>query len=83
MEVIFITLVVLATFTLIYRKIGALMSTVQDLQTDVQAIEDGVKALAVLISDLRAAGPGPVTQAQLDALDVEAKAIVTAINAAK
>lgn len=83
MDVISIDHFIDCTFKPLYRKLGYIMSTVTDLQTDVQAVEDGVKALAVIIADLRANGAGPVSQAQLDALDTQAKAIVAAIAAGK
>lgn len=64
-------------------SIRSFMSTVQDLQTDLQAVADGVAALAVEIAALKAAGAGAVSQEQLDALDAQAKAIVAATAAAK
>lgn len=59
------------------------MATLQDLQTDVQSVEDGVAELAREIADLKASGPTIVTQEQLDALDQKAKDILAAIQAAK
>jgi hypothetical protein len=61
----------------------------QDLQTDLDAIKAGVAtvlaaqtAQAATIADLKAqlAAGTPVSQAQLDALDAEAKAIVTSLT---
>ncbi len=46
------------------------MATLTDLQADLQAIKDGLAGLVVAPL---------VTQAQLDALDAEAKAIVASL----
>lgn len=65
------------------------MSAEQDLQNDLDAIQTGVAAVltaqtaqAKTIADLKAqlAAGTPVSQAQLDALDVEAKAIVATLT---
>lgn len=58
------------------------MATEQDLEFSLQAIADGVAALAKEIADLKVVGPGLVTQAQLDALDAKAQEIVAATKAA-
>ena len=68
-----------------------LMATEQELQADLDAIKEGVAAVAAKlaaqaqqIADLQAqilAGT-PVTQEQLDGLKSEADAIVTALQAA-
>lgn len=63
------------------KKAEQIMSTELDLETDVQAIADAVTALAAEIAALKAAGSGAVTQEQLDALDVRAKAIAAAAQA--
>ena len=65
------------------------MSAEADLQTDLDAIQAGVArslaaqtAQAATIADLRAqlAAGTPVSQAQLDSLDAEAKAIVATLT---
>lgn len=59
------------------------MASEQDLELHMQAISDGVAELAKEIADLKAAGVGAVTQAQLDALDATAQKIASDIQAAK
>lgn len=87
MILVFVVLGAVAVFGLfdINGKVDDLMATLQDVQTDLQAITDGVATLATEIADLKAkvAAGSPVTQADLDALDVKAKAIVDAETAAK
>lgn len=63
-------------------KVRVIMATVTDLINDVDLVEFGVADLAKEIADLKANG-GLVTQAQLDALDAKAQAILQAIEAAK
>jgi hypothetical protein len=73
----------------LHRKVDQLMSAESDLQTDLDAIRAAVvlvlaqqTAQASTIADLKAqlAAGTPVSQAQLDALDTEAKAIVAALT---
>ncbi len=78
-----ILLAVIATYTLTSLKIGKLMSTFNDLVTDIQAVSDGVAALAKEIANLKAAGPGAVTQAQLDSIDATVKSLADATKAAQ
>lgn len=80
-----ITFLIIALIITSYNtiKIRSFMATLQDLQADLQAALDGVAALAGEIAALKAAGAAAVTQDQLDALDVTAKSIVSAIDAAK
>ena len=59
------------------------MATLQDMKDSLAAIATGVTALGVSIKDLKAqvaAGGGPVSQADLDALAVQAADIVADIN---
>ncbi len=56
-----------------------IMANEQDLQDDLDAIKTGVAGLLQQIAALVAAGPGVVTQAQLDALEAEAKGITAAM----
>jgi hypothetical protein len=65
-----------ALLTALSLKVNTIMATEQNLQDDMDAIKAGVAALAAEIAALKAAGAGAVTQAQLDALDAEAKTIV-------
>jgi hypothetical protein len=70
-------------------KEGTILMNESDLQADLDAIKAGVaatltaqQAQAATIADLKAqlANGTPVTQAQLDALDAEAKAIVVSLT---
>jgi hypothetical protein len=63
------------------KKVKQIMATVTDLSNDIQAITDAVAVLAKEIASLKVSG-GPVTQEQLDALDVSAKAALAAAQAA-
>jgi hypothetical protein len=68
-----------AKLDLLLTKVGSLMVQESDLQADLDAIKTGVTALLAQVAALVAAGPGPVTQAQLDSLDAEAKGITAAM----
>jgi len=65
------------------------MASEQDLQNDLNAIQAGVNQIAIQVTQMAASiaalqaagGVSVMTQPQLDALDVEAKAIVTALSA--
>lgn len=74
---------------LLLQKVEALMVDENTLQTDLDAIKAGVAtvlaALAAQATTITAlqtqlAAGTPVSQAQLDALDVEAKAIVASLT---
>lgn len=52
------------------------MTTENDLQADLDAIKALVQKQADAIATLSAAAPNVMTQAELDALDAEAKAIL-------
>jgi hypothetical protein len=73
----------------VLTKEGTILMNESDLQTDLDAIKAGVAATltqvtaqAATIASLTAqlAAGTPVTQAQLDALDAEAKAIVASLT---
>jgi peptidoglycan hydrolase CwlO-like protein len=73
----------------LHRKVDRLMSVESDLQTDLDTIKAGVASLltaatanAQTIADLKAqlAAGTPVSQAQLDALEAEAKGIVATLT---
>jgi hypothetical protein len=75
--------------TRLFSALETIMASEQDLQNDLDAIKAGVDAAVAaaanqskVIADLTAqlAAGSPVTQAQLDALDTEAKGIVTALT---
>ena len=55
-----------------------LIMEMKSLQDDLDAIKGRVQKQADAIAALSAAAPGVMTQAQLDALDAEAKAILGA-----
>jgi ankyrin repeat protein len=80
---------ILAQLATIVAKENLIMSTEQDLQDDLDTIKSGVAGLltaatanAATIADLKAqlAAGTPVSQAQLDALDMQAKAIVATLT---
>jgi septal ring factor EnvC (AmiA/AmiB activator) len=80
---------ILAQLATIVAKENQIMSTEQDLQDDLDTIKAGVSGLltaatanAATIADLKAqlAAGTPVSQAQLDALDTQAKAIVATLT---
>jgi hypothetical protein len=79
---------VITLLTRIERKVDTIMATVDDLQVQNDRITKGVAdvgnkvdALNKTIADLVAAGPGPVSQPQLDALEAQGKAAADALDA--
>jgi cell division protein FtsL len=63
------------------KKVAQVMASLSDLQNDIQAVVDAIANLAREIADLKNSG-GPVSQAQLDALDVSVQAALAAAQAA-
>ncbi len=64
---------VTSQLTDILTRLEQIMDSETDLQTDLDAIQ------ADAIATLSAAAPGVMTQAQLDALDAEAQAILATV----